>query len=433
MTGAFQGGALDRFSLRFLDHELEQRFQCDEGEGAQGWFGLTAGASALLWAVAALILPIGTDVPADLAYTVGFLMSAAAIVCVVISRWARTLNRQHGLIGLLTAANGIVIISLAAVTGVLHGYAVAAIMLLFSYGFIARTRFVFAFLRTAAIAVAFAIVVVRNEGQSLILDTFIFVAVSIGTLLALRRLERDRRQVYYQALVIKQQADDLQSYADETDRLLLNVLPASVSVRLRAGEFPIADEYASVSVLFADMVGFTPLAAKLPPREVITLLSDLFTEFDLLVAERGLEKIKTIGDAYMVAGGLPEPLEGHADKVVDLGLAMLLVAERFTADLTDVALRVGIHSGPAAGGVIGTRKFAYDVWGDTVNVASRLEESGIPGRVHISETTRMMMVTDGFHFESCGPKTMQGIGTINTYFVNPHPLAVNKSGPPVSE
>jgi class 3 adenylate cyclase len=433
MTGAFQGGALDRFSLRFLDHELEQRFQCDEGEGAQGWFGLTAGASALLWAVAAVILPIGTDVPADLAYTVGFLMSAAAIVCVVISRWARTLNRQHGLIGLLTAANGIVIISLAAVTGVVHGYAVAAIMLLFSYGFIARTRFVFALLRTAAIAVAFAVVVVRNDGASLVLDTFIFVAVSIGTLLALRRLERDRRQVYYQALVIHQQADDLQRYSDETDRLLLNVLPASVSVRLRAGEFPIADEYASVSVLFADMVGFTPLAARLRPREVITLLSDLFTEFDLLVAERGLEKIKTIGDAYMVAGGLPEPLEGHANKVVDLGLAMLRVAERFTADLTDVALRVGIHSGPAAGGVIGTQKFAYDVWGDTVNVASRLEEAGIPGKVHISETTRMML-TGGFNFESCGPVTLQGVGTINTYFVAPHHLtSVNKAGPLVSE
>jgi class 3 adenylate cyclase len=433
MTGAFEGGALDRFSLRFLDRELEQRFQCEEGEGAQGWFGLTAGASAVLWAIAALILPIGTDVPADLAYTVGFLMSAAAIVCVVISRWARTLNRQHGLIGLLTAANGIVIISLASVTGVVHGYAVAAIMLLFSYGFIARTRFVFAFLRTAPIAVAFAVVVARNDGASLVLDTFIFVAVSIGTLLALRRLERDRRQVYYQALVIQQQADDLQRYSDETDRLLLNVLPASVSVRLRAGESPIADEYASVSVLFADMVGFTPLAAKLSPREVITLLSDLFTEFDSLVAERGLEKIKTIGDAYMVAGGLPEPLEGHANKVVDLGLAMVLVAERFTVDLPDIALRVGIHSGPAAGGVIGTRRFAYDVWGDTVNVASRLEEAGIPGKVHISETTRKML-TGGFNFESCGPVTLQGVGTINTYFVGPHHLtSVNKAGLLVSE
>ena len=199
------------------------------------------------WVVAALILPIGADVPPDLAYTVGFLMSAAAIVCVVISRWARTLNRHTNLA--------------AAVTGVFHGYAVAATMLLFSYGFIARTRFVFALLRTAAIAVAFAIVVVRNEGESLVLDTFIFVAVSIGTLLALRRLERDRCQVYYQGLVIKQQADDLQSYSDETDRLLLNVLPASVSVRLRAGEFPIADEYSSVPVLFADMVGFTPPVA----------------------------------------------------------------------------------------------------------------------------------------------------------------------------
>ena len=152
-----------------------------------------------------------------------------------------------------------------------------------------------------------------------------------------------------------------------------------------------------------------------------------------MVAERGPEKIKTIGDAYMVAGGLPEPLDGHADKVIDLGLAMLLVAERFTVDLPDVALRVGIHSGPAAGGVIGTRRFVYDVWGDTVNVASRLEESGIPGKVHVSEATRMM-ATNGFAFEPCEAVTLQGVGLVNTYFVSPHPTAVtNKTGLPVSE
>jgi class 3 adenylate cyclase len=128
-----------------------------------------------------------------------------------------------------------------------------------------------------------------------------------------------------------------------------------------------------------------------------------------------LEKIKTIGDSYMAVGGLPEPLERHAECVIDLALAMLHCVE-LADQFAELTLRVGIHSGPAAGGVIGSRKFAYDVWGDTVNIASRLEQAGVPGRVHVSQQTRELTL-DRFEFETRGPMELRGWGTMTTYLV----------------
>ncbi len=197
--------------------------------------------------------------------------------------------------------------------------------------------------------------------------------------------------------------------------MLLNVLPASVSHRLKQGESPIADSFPSVSVVFADIVGFTPLSARMTAGEVINLLSQMFTHFDDLVVERSLEKIKTIGDAYMAVGGLPEPMEAHAEKAIDLALAMI-AATGPEGRWPHLGIRVGVHSGPVAGGVIGSRKFAYDVWGDTVNVASRLEETGLPGRIHVSEQTRSL-AESRYGFEAREPVQMRGLPLMTTYLV----------------
>jgi class 3 adenylate cyclase len=201
-------------------------------------------------------------------------------------------------------------------------------------------------------------------------DGFIFGAAVIGTLLAMRLLEQSRRRVFYQDIVITQQADALRLEKARADALLLNVLPGSISSRLLAGERTIADQYPAVTVLFADIVGFTPLVARLPADEVVGLLGRLFARFDELVAARGLEKIKTIGDAYMAAGGLPEPLDDHAARVVDLGLAMIDVAAQEGDRVDDLRLRVGVHSGPVIGGVIGNRKFAFDSWSRRASLAA---------------------------------------------------------------
>ncbi len=416
MSGIIDRGATHPVTLRFLDGELEARYQREEGAAGLVAFRLTAGASAVLWALAAVLLPIGTALPAPLMAWAGGAMSIVSFGCVAASRWAVTLDRQHGLLSMLTALNGVVILVLAATADFVEGYAVGAILLLFAFAFVSRTRFVFAAARTIVIAIGFAVVVVNYDGSgSLVIDTFIFVAGSAGTLLALRRLERDRRQVWHQQIVIAEQSAVIEKEKEESERLLLNILPASVSARLRRGESPIADNFPSVSVVFADIVGFTPLAARRTAADVITMLSELFVAFDDLVAERGLEKIKTIGDSYMAAGGLPEPLDDHAHLVVDLALAMLGTARRLDAN-PELTLRVGVHSGPAAGGVIGSRKFAYDVWGDTVNVASRLEQQGVPGRVHVSAATREL-VDRRFTFESRGSIELRGHGFMETYLV----------------
>ncbi len=178
--------------------------------------------------------------------------------------------------------------------------------------------------------------------------------------------------------------------ADEharSERLLHNILPPSVAERLKSaeGDAVIADGVDEASVLFSDLVGFTGLSQRVSPAQLVTLLNQVFSRFDDLAHDHGLEKIKTIGDAYMVASGLPQPRPDHAAALADFALAMVdVVAAVRAPDGTQLELRVGLHTGPVVAGVIGKRKFAYDLWGDTVNTAARMESHGAAGRVHVS-------------------------------------------------
>jgi class 3 adenylate cyclase len=410
-------GALRGWSLRFLDVRLERGYQRQGGAESLTGFRITTGTAAVMWLLAAVVTPSGTPIPLDRAFPVSSAMALLNWAAFMLSARADTLDRQHSVISLLTSVNGLVILWLASTGGVLPGYGISAIMLLFAFGFVSRTGFIFAAWRSAVIIVGFVVAAILYAGRgSLQVDAFIFGAAVIGTLVALRLLETSRRRVYYQDIVITQQADALRVEKDRADALLLNVLPGSISSRLLAGERTIADEYPSVTVIFADIVGFTQLAARLPAENVVGLLGRLFARFDELVAERGLEKIKTIGDAYMAAGGLPEPLEDHATRVVDLGLAMIDVASQEGDGIADLRLRVGVHSGPVIGGVIGHRKFAFDIWGETVNIASRLESQGIGGRVHVSAAT-WHDVKGSFDAEPRGPLQIRGYGPLETYTI----------------
>lgn len=409
-------GELHPFTLRYVDDALERLFQTEEGARGKAGFKITALAGTILWAIAAVVIPLATTITSPAAWGSAGAMAVASLACYRFGRRADTLDRQHFAIAWLTVGNGLVIIALAVAARVFEGYAVASIMLLYAFGFVTGTRFIYALMRTVLIGAGFAFAAITYRAETtLILDVFLLVAVSIGSVLALRRFERERRRVHYQRLVISEQAAELQEEKEETERLILNILPASVSVRLRKGESPIADAYPSVSVLFADLQGFTAYAARLTAAEVTQMLSEFFLRFDDLVAERGLEKIKTIGDAYMAAGGLPDPLDEHAVRMVDLGLTMI----EKTSDLCDVSgmsLRVGINSGPASGGVIGSRKFAYDVWGNTVNFAARLQAMGLSGRVQVGEAT-YLLTENSFEYEPRGPIDVPGIGMVKTYLV----------------
>jgi adenylate cyclase len=203
----------------------------------------------------------------------------------------------------------------------------------------------------------------------------------------------------------------------KSERLLLNILPASIAERLKEGSGVIADHFESTTVLFADIVGFTAMSEKVSPTELVGRLNHIFSAFDDLAERYSLEKIKTIGDAYMVAGGFPDARDGHANDVAGMALDMLAAIEAGNHDAEHpVSIRIGIHTGPAVAGVIGIKKFFYDVWGDTVNTASRMESSGAPGRVHISEQTAQL-VSAQFVVEERGLVEMKGKGCLRTYWL----------------
>ncbi len=203
----------------------------------------------------------------------------------------------------------------------------------------------------------------------------------------------------------------------ETDRLLHNILPVSIADRLRGGEQRIADDHPAVTVVFADVAGFTPMARTAGADEVLAILERLFTAFDGLADRYGLEKIKTIGDAYMCVAGAPSPRPDHARAAADMALAMIAETARASVDLgRDLTLRVGIHSGPAMAGVIGQKKFIYDLWGDAVNVASRMETHGVPGRIHVTEAVEAAL-RDSYDFEERGVVDVKGLGEMRTYFL----------------
>jgi class 3 adenylate cyclase len=209
----------------------------------------------------------------------------------------------------------------------------------------------------------------------------------------------------------------LQLEQQRSERLLLNVLPAPIAARLKAGEAVIADAFPEVTVLFADIVDFARRSRQVRPAQVVATLNQLFSAFDQLAERQGLEKIKTIGDAYMVAGGLPTPRPDHAQAVAEMALAMREEAAR-RADPSGqpLQLRIGIDTGPVAAGVIGTSKFSYDLWGDTVNTASRMESHGIPGCIQVTERTYQRL-REGYRFQRRGPIQVRGMGEMVTYFL----------------
>jgi class 3 adenylate cyclase len=224
--------------------------------------------------------------------------------------------------------------------------------------------------------------------------------------------------VYSLAMRVARAEEALAAEHARSEALLMNLLPEEIAMRLkeRPGEV-IADGLPAVTLLFADIVDFTPRSATRPPAEVVSFLNQIFSRFDELTAERGVEKIKTIGDAYMVAAGLPMARGDHAEVIADMALAMQAAVTELSDQMGEaVNLRIGIHSGPAIAGVIGTSKVFYDVWGDTVNTASRMESHGAPGRIQVTSATHALL-GDGFVFDDRGVIDIKGKGPVKTYWL----------------
>ncbi len=203
----------------------------------------------------------------------------------------------------------------------------------------------------------------------------------------------------------------------ENERLLLSILPAPIAARLKSGEAGIAEHFPEVSVLFADIVDFTKLSGGMPPAPLVSLLNDLFTGFDELAGKHAVEKIKTIGDCYMAVCGVPQNRAGHADALADMALAMIASMKQFnTTHNSSLRIRIGLNTGPVVAGVIGRSKFIYDLWGDTVNTASRMEATGLADRIQMTEAMKNTLAPQ-FDLEDRGEVEIKGKGRLHTWLL----------------
>jgi class 3 adenylate cyclase len=222
---------------------------------------------------------------------------------------------------------------------------------------------------------------------------------------------------YYNRAILNSTQQALDKESARSESLLLNILPKSIAERLKNSKELIADRVPEVSIVFADLVGFTEISRKMEAGQLVGMLNEIFLGFDRAAKRLGLEKIKTIGDAYMVVAGVPEPRADHVQAAAEMALAMQMHIEALSFLHPDLRLRIGIHTGAVVAGVIGENKFSYDLWGDNVNIASRMESHGLPGRIQVSEAF-VRAASDRWHFEARGLIDVKGQGPMNTYFLS---------------
>jgi len=230
-----------------------------------------------------------------------------------------------------------------------------------------------------------------------------------------RKRLRDLERLQLVELQIEKQLLEIEK--EKSERLLLNVLPVAIAERLKKDNGIIAERYESVTVLFADLIDFTSFANQTDPEDLVSLLNDLFSRFDHIAERRGLEKIKTIGDSYLVVGGLLEPRPNHAEAVAEMALEMLTALADLNRERgTILAMRVGLNSGAVVAGVIGRKKFAYDLWGTAVNIANRMQSSGLPNCIQVP--AGMIPLLGGkFRLTERGTVDFKGLGEIRTYLL----------------
>ena len=231
------------------------------------------------------------------------------------------------------------------------------------------------------------------------------------------RLSRAIEEADARTAESEEQRGELEEERSRSEKLLHNILPAVIAGRLKQGETNIAETYPEVTVLFADIVGFTKLSAKLGPKQIVSMLNDVFRIFDELTVKLEVEKIKTIGDCYMVVGGIPDRRSTHCQQIADFALEALEQFNDYAKDFGEpLQIRIGMHTGTVVAGVVGTKKFSFDLWGDVVNIASRLESTGVPNRIHVSDAVHVRLMDD-FAFEERGDVEIRGKGSIHTWFL----------------
>ena len=400
--------------LAFDDFETEREFRQDDNRAAVSRARLTAVLAIILSLPFATVDVLIAPESAAMLMAIRVAASAGLLILIALSIWWDSSHRYIQWI----ACGSTVFYSWCSAAGALatdvpREYArTATILLLLALVGVTRVRF-----RPATITmfltlppVAYVLIARRDSWDGALLETLGLLTFGILALTVSFVLERSKRIAF-----LAQR--ELTAERQRSDDLLHNILPEPIAQRLRENPTAIAESASETTVLFSDIVGFTPFSSELPPDEVVRLLDLLFGKFDDLCEDRGIEKVKTIGDAYMAVAGIPRPDPDHAASVVELAFDMQRAAAAI-APLwpTELKLRIGVSSGPVVAGVIGHRRFAYDLWGDTVNTASRMESHGLPNRIQVSESTYELL-KDRYAFGDPQEMDIKGKGTMPTYFL----------------
>jgi class 3 adenylate cyclase len=406
-------------TLRFRDPGLEHAFQLDAGMRFRRHAAATVGLGALTWAASAVLLPLTFPVePTRIVLAIGLMEVLVLGLFASLTR-ARTWYQVQAVSSFVNLAGGIAII---AIGGYLLGeprVVAAALLINIVFAFGLNRYGPLGVAITAPYVALFAILVLLGALPMHSFEVFLvvvgFMVASVGAFL----LEITSRDGFLQRRVIAWQREALEREERKSEALLANVLPDHIVKRLRERPASVAERLPDVSVLFADLVGFTRVAGGITPDALIELLDDLFSRFDVLADQHHLEKIKTIGDAYMAVARGTEDGVHHTRRAVAMGLEMIAAVEAWArTSPVPLTLRVGIHSGPVVAGVLGRSRFSYDLWGDTVNIASRMESQGVPGAVQVSAAVAASL-DPAVAREPAGVIEVRGVGPMETFLVRP--------------
>lgn len=413
------------WSAQFRDSAREREFRLDQYQHElRGRMALSAWSVVVIYAVFGVVDCLVVPDALELAWAIRYGLTvplSLGLAVLSITRWAPRLATAIGVLhSLLGPLFFLIVGAVAESPGALLYSAWAVLFPLLVPQLTRLSVFASGAVATLSLALLLALefaIADRPWAISMFLALLFLVGCSYG-IWAAHASELASRRSWWLGKVIRWQMDELSAEREKSERLLLNVLPASIAARLRDGEGQtIADRFESVTVLFADIAGFTQYSARVSAEQLVERLDSIFSRFDSIADELSLEKIKTIGDAYMLAAGLPEPHDDPAGAVATMALAMRNALEEINREAGEhFSVRIGIHTGTVVAGVIGRRKFIYDIWGDTVNTASRMESHGERDRIQLSTATRREL-DERFHVTRRGEIEVKGKGVMETWWL----------------
>lgn len=412
-------------TLRFDDDALEEAFRRHDDRTSRRRLRLAIGLAILLYLAFSALDRLLVPELADLLLAVRFGI-CAILALVLVATYRMSFDLHRGLLTDLAAgvAGGGLLVFVAANPDRAAIYHEGLILSVIAIHAVFRPRLLHAVAISFGLIAAFdAVVLLVGEASTaeLVRANYYLVGANVIGIIGLYSVERYARLSFARAREIEDERE-------RSDRLLLNVLPEPIAERLKRSEGElIADRHEAVTVMFVDIHGFTPLVERMDPDTLIELLNRIFTEFDRIALEHGVEKIKSVGDAYMLGAGCPIEIEDHCERVAEAALAIRDRIGQFTdAEGGAVEVRIGIATGPVVAGVIGASKFAYDLWGDVVNTASRMQSHGEPGSIQVTEQV-VRALGGSYAFRPRGEVEVKGKGRMTTWFLEGRSDAIGLS------